>query len=66
MWASFKALASMNVAHGGCTKPWVTINLYKKCLPVVTWNKKTFIEANCINGTHIWKDFFAATTFKGL
>ena len=35
--------------HGG-PNVWVTINLFKKlCLPVITWNKKIFIEENGIN-----------------
>ena len=45
---------------------WVTINLYEKCLPVITWNKK-HSSKQVVSMVHtLGKDFFAAATFKGL
>ena len=46
---------------------WVTINLYKKqCLPGIIWNKK-HSSKQVVSMVHtIGKDFFEASTFKGL
>ena len=47
--------------------PWRTINFYKKLfLPVVTWDKKIFIEASCTNSKHTGETFFIVATFEGL
>ena len=45
---------------------WVAINLYKKCLPVITWNKKhsSILVVSMIY--RLEKDVFAAATLKSL
>ena len=32
----------------------------------MSWNKKTFIEANCTSNKHTGEKAFAAASFKGL
>ena len=59
---------------------WVTINLYKTCLPIRTWNQKHSLKQTIlVSHTHthtytharththtIGEKFFVAATFKGL
>ena len=45
---------------------WVTKNLYKKCLSVITCNKK-HSSKQVVSMVHkLGKDFFGGATFKGL
>ena len=45
---------------------WVTISLYKKCLPVITQNKKHSTKQVVFMMYTLGKDFFATATFQGL
>ena len=47
---------------------WVMINLYKKCLSVITWNKKHLLKQvlSMIYNTLLEKYFFGSATFKGM
>ena len=52
--------------HGGYTKLYVTISLYKKeCLPVITRNKKHSSKQVVSMIYTLGKDFFATATFQG-
>ena len=33
------------------------------CFPVITWNRKTFIEASCANNIHTGENFFCSCYF---
>ena len=47
---------------------WVMINFYKKCLSVITWNKKHLLKQvlSMIYNTLLEKYFFGSATFKGM
>ena len=45
---------------------WVMINLYKKCLPVITWNKRHSSQQVVSMIYKLGEDFFGAAPFKGL
>ena len=45
---------------------WVAINLYVKCLPVITQNKKHSSQQVVSIIYTLEKDFFVAATFTGL
>ena len=52
--------------HGGCTNLWVAIDLKKKkCLPVITWNKK-HSSNQVVLKEHILGKYFFEYFFKGL
>ena len=53
--------------YGGWRDFKLSLNFYKKqCLPVMTWNKEAFIEANCNNNIQTGKTFFASAMFEDL
>ena len=67
MQTSFKSLGSKK------TKIWwfkktlrVSINFYKKCLPIITWNKKHLSKQIEPTMHTLQKTFFAVLIFEGL
>ena len=63
MRTSFKILVS---CFAVVLTLWVTINLYKKYLPVIAWNRKHSSKQVVLMIHTRGKNLFAAATFKGL
>ena len=67
MRTSFKTLVSKKRRNMAVAPNlWVTVNLCKKYLQVITWNKKHSSKQVVSMIYTLGKEVFAAATFKGL